>query len=76
MIENLIHHIEAKGYSVTVLPDMLLIRKTVHEQVFGIDWAISRHDLDPALMPALYQEADWRCRMLEAAIEREHTRVL
>jgi hypothetical protein len=68
MIEVLIKYIQDKGYQVHVLPGILLIRKEAHGKIYGMDWAISSHDLCPDMEEVLYYQATQRCDLIEQAI--------
>jgi len=68
MIELLIKYIQDKGYRVEVIPRVLLIRKRVGDELYGIDWAIPESDLTPDMEEILYYEATKRCDLIEEAI--------
>jgi hypothetical protein len=74
MIELLIKYIQDKGYRVKIIPPgdlmpgVLTIRKKAKGQLFGIDWAIPKHELHPDSEEILYYQATKRCDLIEEAI--------
>lgn len=68
MIELLVKYIQDKGFIVDVHPGILVIRKYVKDQLYGIDWAISKHDLRPEFEQWLYEAATDRCEQIDQAI--------
>jgi hypothetical protein len=69
MIEALIDYIQKKGYSVSVAPGILLIRKKIGSQTAGLNWAVSQFDLKyVASVEVLFRSADYQLARLETGI--------
>ena len=70
MIEALVRHFEEHGFTVYVLPGVLLIRKVVAQQVFGYNWAISQVELQElkAVSWIAFEHADHIIEWLNQAI--------
>jgi len=70
MIEVLIDYIQKKGFQASVIPGVLLIRKHAKGQRFGMDWAIPADELQPEWKDELFDMADHRMALIDAAIAR------
>lgn len=70
MIEALVRYFEERGFTVYVLPGMLIVRKVVANDVFGYNWAITQAELQDlkAASWILFEHADHIIEWLNKAI--------
>jgi hypothetical protein len=74
VIELLVKYIEDKGiYNVEVRPNILVISRTIEDQIVQAVWYILKCDLRPELGKCLQWQADRWCWQIDQAIAERYS---